>query len=176
MNPLPRPCLVDTNVPIVANGHSPQADDDLVEKCIDALLTITNDGGLVIDSDGRIFEEYRQKLSMSGQPGTGDQFMKWVHDHQWITSLCERRDIRCLDESAQEFAEFPASDALKDFDRSDRKFVAVANAREPKRPILEAVDFKWCGWRDALAAEGIEVVFIDEEAVKRGYARHEGNG
>jgi hypothetical protein len=176
MNHLPRPCLVDTNVPVVANGHSPQAGDDLVEKCIDVLLEITNAGGLVIDSEGRIFEEYRQNLNLSGQPGTGDLFMKWVQDHQWIPELCERRDVTCLDEAEQEFAEFPATDTLEDFDRGDRKFVAVANAGEPKRPILEAVDFKWWGWRQALQTVGIQVVFVDEASAEAGYRKHLGNG
>ena len=175
MNHLPRPCVVDTNVPIVANGNSPQAGEDLVEMCIDALLTITKEGGLVIDSDGRIFEEYRWNLSLSGQPGTGDLFMKWVHDHQWQPEFCERRDITCLDEVEQKFAEFPDAAGLEDFDRSDRKFVAVANAGDEKRPILEAVDFKWWGWREALTAVGIQVVFLDEAAAEAGYQEHVGN-
>ena len=140
MSRVPRPCLVDTNVAIVANGKSEQADEELVEKCIDAILEITMKGGLVIDSEDRIFDEYRQNLSLSGQPGTGDAFMKWVHDFRWQTELCERRDVTCLDEDEQVFKEFPDESALRDFDRSDRKFVAVANAGKP-RPILQAVDF-----------------------------------
>lgn len=70
----------------------------------------------------------------------------------------------------------PVAEALRDFDRSDRKFVAVANAAAPKRPILEAVDFKWWGWREALAAEGIEVIFLDEAAAAAGYRQHLGAG
>src|SRR2546423_13876500 len=117
------PCVVDTNVAIVANGRSPQATDELVEKCIDALVEITKDGGLVIDDDGRIFDEYRQNLSFSGRPGTGDMFFRWVHDHQWRPELCERRQLTCRDEAEQIFEEFPASPQLDNFDRSDRKFV-----------------------------------------------------
>ncbi len=176
MNRVPDFCLVDTNVPIVANGKSPQANDLLVEKCIDALLELTTRGGLVLDEGGSIFEEYRQNLSLSGQPGTGDAFMKWVHDHQWLAELCERRTITSLANDDRGFAEFPESPDLVDFDASDRKFVAVANAGNPKRPILEAVDFKWWGWKDALAAEGIEVVFLDEQAAEAGYQGHLGNG
>lgn len=175
MNRLPDFCVVDTNVPIVANGNSPQADDSLVEKCIDALLELTRRGGLVLDDGDRILEEYRRNLSLSGQPGTGDAFMKWVHDHQWRAEHCERRTITPLEKDPRGFAEFPGSAALADFDASDRKFVAVANAGNPKRPILEAVDFKWWGWKDALAAEGIEVVFVDDDAAESGYQRHVGN-
>lgn len=174
MKKIPRPCLVDTNVAIVANGNSEQAEDALVEKCIDAIVGLTTAGRLVLDDEGRIFEEYRGNLSMSGQPGTGDAFIKWVHDHQWSEEKCERRTITCLDEDEQIFEEFPEDEGLKEFDRSDRKFVAVANAGE-KRPILQAVDFKWWGWKDALAAAGIEVVFLDEAAAEAGYKSHLGD-
>ena len=175
MNGLPDFCVVDTNVPIVANEKSPQADDFLVERCIDALLELTRRGGLVLDDGGLIFEEYRQNLSLSGQPGTGDAFMKWVHDHQWLEDLCERRSITTLANDPRGFAEFPDSAALADFDASDRKFVAVANAGNLKRPVLEAVDFKWWGWKDALAAEGIDVVFVDDDAAEAGYQAHLGD-
>lgn len=174
MKTIPRPCLVDTNVAIVANGKSEQADDSLVEKCIDALLEVTAKGGLVVDDGGLIFEEYRQNLSLSGQPGTGDAFIKWVHDHQWNTNFCERRIINSIEGDPQSFAEFPTAEELNEFDHSDRKFVAVANAKKPKRPILEAVDFKWWGWKDALAEVGIQVVFLDDAAAEAGYNKHIG--
>jgi hypothetical protein len=174
MKLLSRLCVIDTNVAIVANGESEQADDALVEKCIDALLELTRKGGLVVDERGEIFDEYRQHLSLGGQPGTGDLFMKWVHDHQWNSDRCERRAITpCADE--RRYEEFPESPALSAFDPSDRKFVAVANAAKPKPMILQAVDFKWWGWRDALAAEGIQVVFLDERAARTGYAKHLGH-
>lgn len=172
---IPRPCLVDTNVAIVANGKSEQANDSLVEQCIDALLEVTQNGGLVVDDGDRIVGEYRQNLSLSGQPGTGDLFMKWVHDHQWNADWCEQRTINCLNEDEQSFSEFPNTEALQDFDRSDRKFVAVANAAEPKHPIIEAVDFKWWGWKAALAEVGIQVVFLDEDAAEAGYQEHLGH-
>jgi hypothetical protein len=171
MSNVPRPCLVDSNVPIVANGRSAQTNDDLVEKCIDALLEITRHGGIVLDSEDRIFDEYRDNLSLSGQHGTGDAFMKWVHDHRWNEQWCELRSITCTDESNQIFAEFPDHQGLRDFDVDDRKFVATANAGKPC-PILQAVDFKWWGWKDALAEVGIRVCFLDEAAAEAGYREH----
>ena len=175
MTRLPRPCIVDTNVAIVANGRSEQADDALTEKCIDIILQITETGGLVLDSDGRIFDEYWQNLNLSGQPGTGDLFVKWVHDFQWRPEFCEQRQIHCLNEDEQEFAEFPKNENLQDFDVSDRKFVAVANAGS-HCPILQAVDFKWWGWKDTLADEGIDVVFVDDKAAEEGYRKHMTDG
>jgi hypothetical protein len=175
MKGIPRPCLVDTNVAIVANGRSEQADDSMVEKCIDAILEVTGKGGLVLDDGGLIFTEYRENLSLRGQPGTGDAFVKWVHDHQWNPAFCERWTITSLKGQERDFVEFPKAKSLSKFDPGDRKFVAVANAAEPKRPIIQAVDFKWWGWKDALAEVGIRVVFLDEAAAEAGYRRHVGD-
>jgi hypothetical protein len=169
---LPRPCLVDTNVAIVANERSDQASASLELACIDAILEITRKGGLVVDDGGLIFEEYRKNLSLSGQPGTGDVFLKWVHDHQWNPEWCERRAITLLVGDKRGFGEFPTAATLEGFDPSDRKFIATANAAEPKRPILQAVDFKWWGWKDALADAGIRVVFLDEAVAEAGYNEH----
>ena len=115
--------LLDTNVAIVANGGSEQASPALAEKCIDVLLEITRGNGLVLDADGEIFEEYRRNLSLRGQPGVGDMFLKWVHDNQWNPERCERRMITPLLGDSRGYEEFPASEALADFDASDRKFV-----------------------------------------------------
>jgi hypothetical protein len=171
MKRLPRQCVVDTNVAVVANGKSDQADDSLTEACVDALLEITRRGGLVLDDGDRIFEEYRHNLNLSGEPRAGDAFMKWVHDHRWNAEWCEMRTIT-PDKDEQTFKEFPKSPALADFDPSDRKFVATANAGQKKHPILQAVDFKWWGWKDALAKARIKVVFLDEAAAEAGYKKH----
>lgn len=53
--------------------------------------------------------------------GTGDAFLKWVHDHQRNPERCERRRNTCLNEQEQEFTEFPSSEALRALDPSDRK-------------------------------------------------------
>ena len=167
--------IIDTNVPLVANGQSDQASDELLFACIELLQKITSpsaDKRVALDEGGLIFDEYRNKLSLSGQPGTGDSFLKWVHDNGYNDTKCERRAITCLDEGTQTFSEFPASAELADFDVSDRKFVAVANAGENKLPIVQAVDFKWWGWREALMQVGIEVQFVSPEEAEAGYQAH----
>lgn len=165
----PKPCIVDTNVAMVANGGSTQASGDMQIECIDLLLDITRTGGLVLDAGDRIFEEYRKNLDLAGQPGAGDYFLKWVHDNRWNETRCELRHIECMDEDTQDFHEFPSHPGLANFDISDRKFVATANAGEVKPPIVQAVDFKWWGWKGALDEAGIPVFFIDEAEAEAGY-------
>ena len=70
--------VVDTNVPIVANGKSDQADPNCVIACIDALFEIHDQGMIILDDARLILQEYMRHLSLAGQPGAGDYFMKWV--------------------------------------------------------------------------------------------------
>jgi hypothetical protein len=88
MSGLPKKCLLDTNVPKTANlAIDPAAIPDelagCVLTCVEAVDHVVKRGGLVMDAGNEIFDEYRRHLSMSGQPGVGDRFMKWVHDNRW---------------------------------------------------------------------------------------------
>lgn len=172
---LPEKCLVDTNVPIIANQTSrqPRPDDrsdECVEACIKAIMHVI-DGkrrGLILDAEDEIYKEYRKKLRFNGQPGVGDHFMKWVHDNRF--SLPEEQLVS-ITKSGDSYEEFPLHEELKKFDPSDRKFVAVANAygKKMKAPILQAGDSKWWGWNKALAEVGIDVIFLCPEYVQKKY-------
>ena len=83
--------------------------------------------------------------------------MKWVHDNRWSLHASHRVSITKNNDS---YEEFPVHEGLDRFDRSDRKFVAAANAHPDKPPILQATDTKWWGWKNALAEVGISVDFI----------------
>jgi len=176
MSALPKKCLVDTNVPKIANlALDPDSiHSDLtgcVMSCIEAIEHVVKKGGLVIDSGDEIFDEYRHELSMKGQPGVGDKFMKWVHDNRWGFPDVDRVTIT---KNGDSYDEFPDHDGLTDFDISDRKFIAVSNAHPGKPPILQAVDSKWWGWKDALAEAGITVNFLCPDYIKAKYAVNAG--
>jgi hypothetical protein len=64
------------------------------------------------------------------------------------------------------YQEFPDSPELKEFDPSDRKFVAVSNTHPSKPVILQAVDSKWLSYKGALKAVGITVHFLCPEYVE----------
>lgn len=164
----PNKCVVDTNVPKTANlAHTAdQIPEELlgcVEACVLAIEQVTSRRGLVMDADDEIFDEYRQQLSMRGQPGIGDRFMKWVNDHRW--SLCETDRVK-ITADGDSYREFPQHPGLAQFDRSDQKFVAVANAHPEKPAILQATDSKWWGWKEALSEVGLTVRFLCPEYVQ----------
>jgi hypothetical protein len=152
--------IVDTNVLLVASRKAPQASLTCVITCIEYLETIQKSGTLVIDSHRLIISEYMNKNSMSGQPNSGDAFFKWVWDHQ-ATSRCEQVSITQISED--EFAEFPDSESLKNFDKSDRKFVAVALTHPAKPAIANAVDSDWRNYEEALANHGVSLNFLCPE-------------
>lgn len=164
--------VVDTNVPIAASGRGGQASVECVSACRDAILGVMRDERrLALDDDGLIIKEYKGNLSASGQPGLGDAFLMWVLTNWANPKRCDL--VRLTDAAGAEggFEQFPDADGLEDFDPSDRKFVAVANAHAEKPPILEALDSKWWGWKDALTAAGITVVFLCREEVEAAYER-----
>lgn len=156
--------IVDTNVPVTANlSARPERSDvppSCISKSIDQIENIIKKGCLVIDAAGEILQEYETYFSWSGQPGAGDAFFKWAHDNQGIPSKVALVPIT---KNGDSYKEFPDHLGLKDFDPSDRKFVAVANAHPEKPPILQAKDSKWHWWNEALAEVGITVNFLCPE-------------
>jgi hypothetical protein len=163
--------VVDTNVPIAANGGD-EVSPDCVLACAGAVRdVIERRRRLALDNDWRIISEYMHKLRSDGQPGWGDRFLKWVLSNQADAACCELVALTPLDEEAGEFEEFPTAPGLEAFDRSDRKFVAVANAHAEKPPILQALDSKWWGWKEALAGAGIAVEFLCPEELRATYEK-----
>lgn len=163
--------VVDTNVPKKANlskdlSNLDDEDLDCVAACVQAIRMVMKQQSLVIDAGDEIYHEYRNNLNLRGQPGLGDEFMKWVHDYRF--SFPEEDRVKLTGAGAS-YAEFPAHKELHNFDNSDRKFVAVANAHPHKPQIFQATDSKWWGWKEALAESGINVLFLCPEFVQKKY-------
>jgi hypothetical protein len=152
--------VVDTNVPVVANGRNEQADPDCVIACIDSLANVREHGVVVLDGGMQILYEYMRNISMSGQPGPGDLFMKWVWTVQADVSRCERVQLTLREGNSGDFAEFPDDADLIHFDRSDRKFVAVALKSANKPEVLNAVDSDWSIHHAALERAGVSITFL----------------
>jgi hypothetical protein len=157
-----RAVVVDTNVPVAANGMADHVSEDCVIGCVKRLKRVRKKEILLLDDGRRILDEYKGYLSPSGQPGLGDMFMKWVWNNQANSRRCKVIPITSLDEKPC-FHEFPNDDDLDGFDISDRKFVAVAKASGLNPPILNATDTDWWDFKEALEKNGIKVEFICPE-------------
>lgn len=177
MSSLPKKCVVDTNVPKTANLSSdplniPGELAACVSTCVDYIEHVVQNGGLVIDTGDEIFCEYLQNLSVSGQGGVGNAFMKWVTDNRWNFP---QEDRVAITKNGESYNEFPNHGGLSDFDISDRKFIAVANAHPVKPPVLQATDSKWWGWKDALKEVGIVVEFLCPDYVEAKFEKKMGS-
>ena len=158
--------VVDTNVPIVANGQS-HADPACVIACIDALLRIRSESLIVLDDGMEILQEYLSHLSLSGEPGAGDAFIKWVWSVQADDALCERVNLTPIEGDDPNYLEFPSDPDLAAFDTADRKFVAVALGSRNAPTILNAVDSDWAESYEALARNGLSIHFLCPHHVSR---------
>lgn len=152
--------VVDTNVAIVANAKTAQADTTCVGASITKLREIRSQRRVLLDDAGRILDEYRRNLSPRGQPGLGDAFFKWLWDNQANAQVCRQVAITPVGSDDEMFVEFPDDPELGSFDRADRKFVATVLASGEHAPIVNATDTDWWHFREVLAKYGIEVVFL----------------
>ncbi len=156
--------VMDTNVAVVANGKTGQADKDCILECIVRLRHIQEECLLLLDDRNRIIDEYRNNLNPSGQPGPGDAFFLWLWQNQANQEYC--RNIAVTPHEDRGFEEFPDAPDLSAFDQDDRKFVAVALASGTGPKVLNASDTDWWHHRQTLQEHGVEIVFLCPELME----------
>lgn len=148
--------VVDTNVPIIANGRpDPDADKTPSHTCrlaaVEALQVAFNEQCILLDLEGAIQAEYRGYFNASGQPGVGDQFYRHI-----LNSMPGRVERRSLAKRPDgEYASLPQALIDAGFDPSDRKFAALA--KQEKATVLNATDSDWVIHSAALSAVKIHV-------------------
>lgn len=161
--------IVDTNVIVIANGEADQASLDCVQRCQQRLKQITFQRvRTVVDDRWRILNEYKRNANVVKQKGVGDGFVKRLLQNWKRPDICAMIKITPLVGNGTEFEEFPNDDeALKDFHKNDRKFIAVALAYRTQfgqiATILLAIDRGWKDFITALAAHSVSVDTICEE-------------
>ena len=156
--------VVDTNVLVVANGKNkaPQASLECINSCVKYLNRLQKSGILVIDKSWLILKEYKNNVCEKGQPEVGDRFLYWLLKNQANRKHCEQVAIKQISE--YEFEEFPQSESLKSFDKSDRKFVAVALTHYANPVIANAADRGWRNHKQVLTEHGVKLDFLCPEA------------
>lgn len=129
--------VVDTNVAIAANGRGTHADLQCQWSCVQRLTAVVREEVVAIDDRNSILTEYARHLSYSGMPGVGDAFFKHVFDNQYRVDRVRRVAVTSCEDDRRGFIELPENT----FDRSDRKFLAVAVAA--RAVVLNATDSDW---------------------------------
>ena len=149
--------VVDTNVLVIANNLSTShAPPSCIQASINFLISLTRSGHLIIDDNFEIISEYQKNVKAIGQPRVGDAFLKWVLQNRANPARCTQVQIR--PNADREYEDFPDDPELASFDRSDRKFVAVAIAHPMHPPIANATDSDWSNATEALHRHGVHVL------------------
>jgi hypothetical protein len=161
--------IIDTNVLIAANGRDcPQVTSQCESNTRQYLYDLQRKGTIIIDNQRLILSEYMRKVNQTGEPGIGDKFLKWILRNQANIKHCEQVTIHSIpSQDKNEFEEFPSDPELEKFDRSDRKFVAVALAVPDRPPIVVAVDRGWTRFHEPLVNNGIKIQFLCPDVVTR---------
>ena len=153
--------VVDTNVAIAANGRGTHADLCCQVACVDRLEHLVKRGVVSIDSVGAILSEYSDYLHHSGSPGVGDVFFKHLFYNQYHDYRVRRVRVTPSNDDSRGYEELPENG----FDRSDRKFLAVAVA--DGATVLNATDSDWAEHQELMRMLEVEVVELCPHEVQR---------
>ena len=156
--------VVDTNVLIVANGRdNTPADLECELTCIETLEKAkAGKHTVLLDAFDLIMDEYSRHCSYSGSPGVGDMFFKFLHDHQWSQESAIRHvSIQKTPDEDGGFANLPPND----FDRDDRKFLAVAKAGDGR--VVNATDSDLSEHADFISSIGVQVLELCSQCLKQ---------
>lgn len=164
-----RAVVIDTNVLLVADGQHPDASMTCRNACIKKLDDIRKNSVIVLDDEYRILKEYCKKIDPERGKDAGAAFLKWLLNNLANSSRVNQVHVTC--NTRMQFKEFPVAELELEFDASDRKFPAVANAHRSKPTILQAVDCKWLDWWKRLLTAGIRVEFICPDDACRFYEK-----
>jgi len=143
--------VVDTNVAIVANGRDTHADEHCRLACVKKLNSVTTRSIVAIDDVGCILAEYASHLTRPGGPGVGDAFFKHLFDYQYDPRRVLRVAVTPSEDDRRGFEELPENT----FDRSDRKFLAVAVVANAV--VLNATDSDWNEHQELMDDLGVEI-------------------
>lgn len=155
--------VIDTNVPVIASTRisssrrGPTVEAACIQACIQQIQAMKRGEILCLDDGWRILGEYQTQLARLSSQSVGAQFLRWLLQRRTNRRFCELVPITQLGEDGYDFEEFPAREDLASFDRSDRKFVAVALASRLDPTIVYAADRGWPRHADALAASGVKL-------------------
>lgn len=146
--------VIDTNVAIAANGRETHASLRCQLACTEFLELVVSEKDkrkIILDSGGEIINEYSTHLHYKGQPGIGDYFFKFLHNHLYLNEKVQLVDITSVADDDKGYEELPPNK----IDRSDRKLLAAAVVASAK--IINALDTDWFEKREFLDEINIEI-------------------
>lgn len=158
--------ILDTNVPIIANGHeSEQASLACRRACLGVLRDLfQGQFKLVLDMNWEMIKEYQRHLYPERGIGLGDQFLQWVLTNRAVAERCV---LIAVPKQGDEYETFPKDERLAPFDPNDRKWAAAGRAyfleHQQSAAVVQAADMKWKQFEEVFKEYNIYIDFICDE-------------
>lgn len=154
--------IMDTNVAVKAATPQEECESeewDMQEKCVDFIGKFVKNPAsqLVLDLDYEIITEYRNRIPSNTD--MGKIFWRWFNTY--IGQIPFENMVKLDKDSEGNYVMFPLEARTKEFDRSDRKFVALARMHSEHPAIVEASDGKWFGFKETFEEYGVHIEFLD---------------
>lgn len=146
--------VIDTNVAIVANGRNTHANPKCQLHCVEFLEDVTKEKSIhkiYLDDLNLLLDEYKPHFNYRGQPGVGDAFYKYLHDHKYSNTKVLLVSIKINDDDTKGFDELPANT----IDPSDRKILAIAVVSGAT--IANSLDNDWHEKANFISHLGVKV-------------------
>lgn len=162
--------VIDANVMLIAGKSIAEVSKEELhcrKKCIDFIHEVVKRKGKVVVDDGwKVLNEYVKNCkAINGYPNNSENFYRYVMNYS------NRSEIHLNEVGYCIYEPYPNSTDLKEFDAPDRKYIALAYSHKKNPRIIEASDSKWWGIRNELEKNGIEIIFVDEEYIKKMYEK-----
>ncbi|MDO4339912.1 MAG: hypothetical protein Q4C91_17775 [Eubacteriales bacterium] len=164
--------IMDTNVAAKAATPLTECKDeelDVQQKCMRFIKNFVDnsESKLVLDADYQIIKEYRNRISM--KTDMGRIFWRWFN--KYISCILFDDYLKLDKDSEGNYVKFPLEERTKDFDFSDRKFVALSRTHSEHPTIVEATDGKWFGFKEIFEEYGVHIEFLDRDYAEMMYNR-----
>lgn len=158
---MPEHRIIDTNVPLTAAGMNENATTTCKQTCVNLVNLVRNRAVcIVIDRDGEVLREYANKVRLQRNLSLdlAGLFLIYIRSNAGYRDRVRQILLR---KDNGEYVDWPQDKKLADFDRNDRKWVALARAftREEDRsaPIAYAIERDWDKHRNTLTSHGVEL-------------------
>ena len=152
---------IDENVIAVANDLArvdrgeaplcPQVDDACRIACAKFLMDAIKSGVILLDDADVVFRYYRRKASLSGQPGSGDVFLRELYRSSYSGKTVVRVNVGLPPNFG-----LPIAFTVSGFDPDDMIYVALARASMPAE-VVNAADSDYANTASSLAEIGVPI-------------------
>lgn len=145
--------VIDTNVLMIADRRGSDITQLCVDSAIECVASLSDGNVICLDEDDAILDEYAANIKEIRPYSLVAKLLIDLRQQRYSASNIHRAPLP--KNHAGEYKDCPQSLIDANFDRSDRKFVALAKVTQAT--VCNAVDTDWFDHADLLCREGIQV-------------------